>query len=303
MALSSCAQRNLNGHALMRTWRWYCPDVAAMLVWRKTSQRDIGACCGPASRTPHPAHSVPCMAHVARQPACPPHHRSTWCTLRHHCEPADTSRVGIAGAAGVGRSGFSYWPLVYRSAAHRCDQYTGAPVAGTLRRCAGRPRALYLQLLLSFPLLTLLLPSATTRTGILIYVYDQALELSHVPRGAPLAKAIMLALNSVNRLASTVLLTGGITPVVAAALIGGIAWSRWLVLMSVPYGVLLAIAAGLIYGLYKDCFSTSLPIAPQTDRVPFSGAEKRTALITLNQAIQHWHTGSTCKRAMARHLK
>jgi len=36
-----------------------------------------------------------------------------------------------------------------------------------LQRCAGRPRALYLQLLLSFPLLTLLLPSATTRTGIL----------------------------------------------------------------------------------------------------------------------------------------
>ena len=67
----------------------------------------------------------------------------------------------------------------------------------------------------------------------------------------------MLALNSVNRLASTVLLTGGITPVVAAALIGGIAWSRWLVLMSVPYGVLLVIAAGLIYGLHSNCFRTS----------------------------------------------
>ena len=165
-----------------------------------------------------------------------------------------------------------------------------------LQRCAGRPRALYLQLLLSFPLLTLLLPSATTRTGILIHVYDQALELSHVPRGAPLAKAIMLALNSVNRLASTVLLTGGITPVVAAALIGGIAWSRWLVLMSVPYGVLLAIAAGLIYGLHRHCFSTSLPMAPQTDRVPFSGAEKRTVMITLGasllwltDAFHHWH--------------
>jgi anion transporter len=165
-----------------------------------------------------------------------------------------------------------------------------------LQRCAGRPQALYLQLLLSFPLLTLLLPSATTRTGILIHVYDQALELSHVPRGAPLAKAIMLALNSVNRLASTVLLTGGITPVVAAALIGGISWSRWLVLMSVPYGVLLAIAAGLIYGLHRHGFSTSLPIVPQTDRVPFSGAEKRTACITLGasllwltDAVHHWH--------------
>jgi anion transporter len=165
-----------------------------------------------------------------------------------------------------------------------------------LQCCAGRPRALYVHLLLSFPLLTLLLPSATTRTGILIHVYDQALELSQVPRGAPLAKAIMLALNSVNRLASTVLLTGGITPVVAAALIGGIAWSRWFILMSVPYGVLLAIAAGLIYGLYRDCFRTSLPMTLQTDRVPFSGAEKRTALITLGASLlwltdawHHWH--------------
>lgn len=165
-----------------------------------------------------------------------------------------------------------------------------------LRRCGGRARALYLQLLLSFPLLTLLLPSATTRTGILIHVYDQALELSRVPRGAPLAKAIMLALNSVNRLASTILLTGGITPVVSAALIGGISWSRWLVLMSVPYGVLLAGASGLIYFLYRPCFSAPLPTTPLLARVPFSSAEKRTVGITLGasllwltDALHHWH--------------
>ena len=130
-----------------------------------------------------------------------------------------------------------------------------------LRQCRGRPRALYLQLLLAFPLLTLLLPSATTRTGILIHVYDQALTLSHVPRGAPLAKAIMMALNSINRLASTVLLTGGITPVVSAALIGNIGWSRWLVLMGVPYGMLLALGAGLIYLLYRHSFGVPLPHA------------------------------------------
>ena len=103
-----------------------------------------------------------------------------------------------------------------------------------LRHCQGSARALYLQQLLSFPLLTLLLPSATTRTGILIHVYEQALDLSGVPRGAPLVKAVMLSLNSINRLASTVLLTGGITPVLAASLIGGISWSRWLVLMVCP---------------------------------------------------------------------
>jgi di/tricarboxylate transporter len=145
-------------------------------------------------------------------------------------------------------------------------------------------------------LLTFLLPSATTRTGILIHVYDQALDMSRVPRGAPLAKAIMLALNSVNRLASTVLLTGGITPVTAAALIGGISWTRWLVLMSVPYYVILALAAGLIYALYGRGFGGVLSVPPAEAPRPLSGVELRTALITLGASllwltdgVHHWH--------------
>ena len=165
-----------------------------------------------------------------------------------------------------------------------------------LRQCQGRPRALYVHLLLAFPLLTLLLPSATTRTGILIHVYDQALTLSQVPRGAALAKAIMLALNSINRLASTVLLTGGITPVVSAALIGNIAWSRWFVLMSVPYGALLALGAGLIYWLYRQSFQGLLPGVPLEETTPLSTVEIRTVVITLGasllwltDALHHWH--------------
>jgi anion transporter len=165
-----------------------------------------------------------------------------------------------------------------------------------LRHCGGRPKALYGQLLLAFPLLTLMLPSATTRTAILIHVYEQALDLSQVPRGAPLAKAIMLALNSINRLASTVLLTGGITPVVSAALLGGVAWSRWLVLLGVPYGVLLAVGAGFIYVHYRHGFSAPLPEVPLAAATPLSGAERRTALITLGaaclwltDALHHWH--------------
>src|SRR5688572_20167073 len=75
-----------------------------------------------------------------------------------------------------------------------------------LRRSQGNARSLYLQLLLAFPLLTIILPSATTRTGILVYVYERALDLAQVPRQSPLASAIMMALNSINRLASTILL-------------------------------------------------------------------------------------------------
>ena len=165
-----------------------------------------------------------------------------------------------------------------------------------LRHCRGSSRALYVQLLLSFPLLTLLLPSATTRTGILVHVYEQALDLSRVPRGAHLTKAVMLALNSINRLASTVLLTGGITPVLAASLIGGFSWSRWLVLMIVPYAALLVIGALLIYVLHRGGFAASLPLIPAADPKPLSAREIRTLAITigasllwLTDSLHHWN--------------
>lgn len=165
-----------------------------------------------------------------------------------------------------------------------------------LRRSGGRPRALYTQMLLAFPLLTLVLPSATTRTGILVHVYEQALALSRVERGAPLARSIMLALNSINRLASTMLLTGGITPIVAAALIGGMSWGRWFVLMSVPYLVLLGAGAALIYALHRRGFRGTLALPPAGPPARLTGAEVRTACITagasllwLTDAFHHWH--------------
>jgi anion transporter len=165
-----------------------------------------------------------------------------------------------------------------------------------LRRSRGSARSLYLQLLLAFPLLTVILPSATTRTGILVHVYEQALELGRVPRRAPLAQAIMMALASINRLASTILLTGGITPVVSAALIGGIYWSQWLLLMSVPYLALLAIGALLIYFVYRRGFHARLPPLEGGDPGPMSGKEMRTVAITagasilwLTDSVHHWH--------------
>ncbi len=162
-----------------------------------------------------------------------------------------------------------------------------------LHACKGRPLLLYLQLLLSFPLLTLLLPSATTRSGILVHVYAQALELSGIRKDSQLSKAIMMALNSINRLASTMLLTGGITPVLSAALVGGVGWTRWFVLMSIPYCALLIIGAVAIYGLYRKGFEEALSNVSWTDSLPFSGMERRTALITLGASAlwltDAWH--------------
>ena len=169
-----------------------------------------------------------------------------------------------------------------------------------LRRSRGSARALYVQLLLSFPLLTCILPSATTRTGILVHVYEQALDLANVPRQSPLASAVMMALNSINRLASTILMTGGITPVVAAALIGGavgnIGWSEWLLLMSVPYFVLLAVGSALIYFIYREGFKQKLPALPDEPARKLAPVEWRTLVITvgasalwLTDGLHHWH--------------
>ena len=165
-----------------------------------------------------------------------------------------------------------------------------------LHRCRGQRQTLYTQLLLAFPALTLVLPSATTRTGILIHVYAQVLELSGVRPDSQLSRAIMMALNSINRLASTVLLTGGITPVVSASLIGQVSWSRWFVLMCVPYGVLLVVGAILIHRLYRRGFEGAPLNVPEIDATPLSPAERRTIVITigasllwLTDAWHHWH--------------
>ena len=106
----------------------------------------------------------------------------------------------------------------------------------------------------------------------------------------------MLALNSVNRLASTILLTGGITPIVASGLIGTISWTRWFVLMSVPYGLLLTLAAIAIYLRYRHGFHVSVSVPPRPERRPLSGVELRTALITagagflwLTDVFHHLH--------------
>jgi anion transporter len=160
-----------------------------------------------------------------------------------------------------------------------------------LRRSRGSSRSLYFQLLLAFPLLTVILPSATTRTAILVHVYEQALELAQVPKRSALASAIMMALNSINRLASTILLTGGITPMVSAALIGGIYWSQWLLLMSVPYLALLAFGSALIYFIYRRGFGAPLPPLEESEARPWSGREIRTIAITVAASVM-WLTDS-----------
>lgn len=152
---------------------------------------------------------------------------------------------------------------------------------GILERARGRSLAVYLQLVLAFPLLTFVLPSATTRSGILIHIYDELFTQAGVPRGAAIAKAVMLALSSINRLASTALLTGGITPVMSAAIIGGMSWTGWFALMAVPYYTILLVGGVLTWALHRRGFRHGLPAPAPAHWRPLSGVEWRTVAVIL----------------------
>jgi di/tricarboxylate transporter len=88
-----------------------------------------------------------------------------------------------------------------------------------IRLAGGSPKLLYFQMLAAFAGLTFALPSSGTRGAIMVHVYEQVLEHWKIEKSDPLNKAVMLAMGSLNRLASMALLAGGITPVAAAALI------------------------------------------------------------------------------------
>src|SRR5262245_24617558 len=114
------------------------------------------------------------------------------------------------------------------------------------RSARGDPSKLYAQLIVGFPVLAFLLPSAITRNAILVPAYSDALAVMGIDRTKRCGRAIMLALGVLNPLASSALLTGGITSITAASLMGGFSWLTWFALMAVPYYLLLCLGAVLV---------------------------------------------------------
>src|SRR5438552_13321997 len=53
-----------------------------------------------------------------------------------------------------------------------------------LAHARGRSLRVYVQLVLAMPVLTFILPSATTRSGILVHIYDEGFALARVPSSA-----------------------------------------------------------------------------------------------------------------------
>ena len=123
-----------------------------------------------------------------------------------------------------------------------------------IRGAGGSPGMLYLQMLFSFAALTFALPSASTRGAIMVHVYEQVMQRWDIPRTHPFNQAVMLAMGSLNRLGSTALLAGGITPVVASGLLGDFSWTRWFVLMAVPFYAILVLGGGIVFLQHRAGF-------------------------------------------------
>jgi anion transporter len=163
-----------------------------------------------------------------------------------------------------------------------------------LRGAGGSPARLYAQMIAGFPVLALLVPSAITRNAILIPAYREALGTMGIGQKGRAGRAVMLALGMLNPLASSALLTGGITSITAATLIGGFSWAGWLGAMAVPYYALMALGAVLLRLLVGPFESAAAPAEAQPERTPFSPAEWRTlailaltALLWLTDAVHH----------------
>ena len=159
-----------------------------------------------------------------------------------------------------------------------------------IRSAGGRPRMIYIQMLLSFALLTFALPSASTRGAIMVHIYEQILDRWQLPRDSSMYRAVMLAMGSLNRLGSTALLAGGITPVVASGLLGDFSWTRWFLLMSLPFYANLVIGGTVLYFYYRAGFRleqvTDLgTLTTEPIRLP----EIKAGIITLGTALL-WFT-------------
>ena len=200
--------------------------------------------------------------------------------------------VGGAPDAGAALYGFSQ-PVAYfligiltlGMAVHRSGLAERAAIM-LMRGAGGSPLLLYVQMLFSFAVLTFALPSASTRGAILVHIYERVMDGWDIPREHSFHKAVMMALGSLNRLGSTALLAGGVTPVVASGLLGDFSWGRWFALMSVPFYASLIIGGALLFLLYRSGFDTRVNAGARLlEAGPITAVEVRAGAIALFTAV------------------
>jgi solute carrier family 13 (sodium-dependent dicarboxylate transporter), member 2/3/5 len=155
-----------------------------------------------------------------------------------------------------------------------------------IRSAGGSPSRLYVQMLVSLPGLAFLMPSAITRNAVLIPAYRDTLSAMGIARSDRTGRALMLALGILNPLASSAILTGGITSMTASAIIGDFSWLCWFTLMAVPYYALIllgGLALRIMVGQFESRHDMNERAAPAT---PLSRQELTTvAILALVSAL------------------
>jgi anion transporter len=191
-------------------------------------------------------------------------------------------------AAFVGFSSPVLFFLIGSTALGIAAEHTGLAdrLAGwLLRRSGGSGRRLLLELLVSLPAQAFLVPSAMSRNAVLVPVYDRV--LGRLGRPAQLGASTMLTLGVLGPLASSALLSGGTSPVVAAQAIGGFTWATWFIALAPPYYVLLAADALVLWWICRPepNVEDSTLAADAVPSKPLAGAEWRVAAISLATSL------------------
>jgi anion transporter len=152
------------------------------------------------------------------------------------------------------------------------------------------PTRLYWQLIAGLPALAFVLPSAITRNALLVPAYREALTQLGSAQ-ARTGRALLLALGMLNPLASSALLTGGISSMTASTLLGGLTWLHWFTLMAPAYYALLllgGLALWLMSGRHATGTAAAVEDAPPRG-APLSAVEWRS-LVVLGLTSGLWLT-------------
>ncbi len=162
-----------------------------------------------------------------------------------------------------------------------------------IRGARGSGDRLYGQMVAMMPLMAILVPSALTRSAMLIPAYEAIFRSHRIERGHRLPRLIMLATATIQIQASTAVLTGGSVPVVAGALLGDLSWARWFAYMAVPNYAILFIFAGVLFLLYRPG-PMPVPVATdvaneRTGSIPMTAPEWR-ALAIISATTLLWLT-------------
>lgn len=135
---------------------------------------------------------------------------------------------------------------------------------------------LYVQMVAMMPLMATLVPSALTRTSMLIPAYEEVFRRHGIERGHPLPRLVMIGTATLQILASTAVLTGGAVPVVAGALLGGLSWVEWFMYMALPCYLVLLLFAIALFVIYRPGM---MPEAREDDEEPMADAQQVQAQV------------------------